>query len=191
MRRFPPLGVIPAAKGTHIMQIGLFNLLSKRDPDKPTREVYGEMRDQVRLAEDAGFDPASCTTRRPSSAWREAAEHMRFIRRIVAAMRGGYVRLDGAWLREQPAQGEPSLEEIMSTTYIGSAGEVAERMIEQTEALRPTHLSCFMAIGGLSGNRVMRTIERFAAQVLPQVAGHFGGLDRIGAGTTEVASAAT
>ena len=116
---------------------------------------------------------------------------MRFIRRVVAAMRGGYVRLDGAWLREQPAQGEPSLEEIMSTTYIGSAGEVAERMIEQTEALRPTHLSCFMAIGGLSGNRVMRTIERFAAQVLPQVAGHFGGLDRIGTGTTEVAIAAT
>ena len=53
---------------------------------------------------------------------REAAEQMRFIRRVVAAMRGGYVRLDGAWLREQPAQGEPSLEEIMSTTYIGSAG---------------------------------------------------------------------
>ena len=382
MRRLPPLGGIPAAKGTHIMQIGLFNLLSKRDPDKPTREVYGDMRDQVRLAEDAGFDVAWFTEHHFSNyclspspltmaTWmagqtsriklgtavvvtplyeplrmlediavldqlsegrlvlglgsgyqrhefhkfglelaeardrflesldlienffrsdsiayegrylkipetycsvrplqsmpeifvagllhdaqtqqrmarsgytalnsagglptkavlanraivegahraagkdvrnmpfaiqqfvhitdrreeaREAAEHMRFIRRVVAAMRGGYVRLDGAWLREQPAQGEPSLEEIMSTTYIGSAGEVAERMIEQTEALRPTHLSCFMAIGGLSGNRVMRTIERFAAQVLPQVAGHFGGLDRIGTGTTQVASAAT
>ena len=271
------------------MQIGLFNLLSKRDPDKPTRDVYGEMRDQVRLAEDAGFDVAWFTEHHFSNyclspspltmaTWmagqtsriklgtavvvtplyeplrmlediavldqlsegrlvlglgsgyqrhefhkfgleldesrerflesldvieqffritdrreeaREAAEYMRFIRRVVAAMRGGYVRLDGAWLREQPAQREPSLEEIMSTTYIGSVGEVAGRMIEQMEALRPTHLSCFMAIGGLSGKRVMRTIERFAAEVLPQVAGHFGGLDRIGTGTTQVASAAT
>ena len=121
---------------------------------------------------------------------RDAADHMRFIRRIVAAMRGGYVELDGAWLREQPAENEPSLEDILSTTYIGSANEVAERMIEQAEALRPTHLSCFMALGGLSGRRVMRSIERFAAQVLPQVAAHFGGLDRIGPVAEEVASAA-
>ena len=121
---------------------------------------------------------------------REAAEHMRFIRRIVAAMRGGYVELDGAWLREQPAEGEQSLEETMATTYIGSANEVAERMIEQAEALRPTHLSCFMALGGLSGERVMRSIERFAGEVLPQVAAHFGGLDRIGPPAAEVAHAA-
>ena len=121
---------------------------------------------------------------------REAAEHMRFVRRIVAAMRGGYVELDGAWLREQPAEGEPSLEDFMTTTYIGSANEVAERMIAQAEALRPSHLSCFMAMGGLSSARVMRTIERFAGEVLPQVADHFGGLDRIGAALPDVASAA-
>ena len=110
---------------------------------------------------------------------REAADHMRFIRRIVAAMRGGYVELDGAWLREQPMEGEPSIDDILATTYIGSANEVVERMIEQAEALRPTHLSCFMALGGLSGNRVMRSIERLAGEVLPQVAAHFGGLGRV------------
>ena len=126
---------------------------------------------------------------RPDEA-REAADHLRFVRRVVAAMRGGYVRLDGAWLREQPAQDEPSLEEIMSTTYIGSANEVAERMIEQAECLRPSHLSCFMALGSLPGKRVMRSIERFAGEVLPQVAGHFGGLDRIGPGAVEAASTA-
>ena len=121
---------------------------------------------------------------------RDAADHMRFIRRIVAAMRGGYVELDGAWLREQPMDGEPRIEDILSTTYIGSANEVAERMIEQAEALRPSHLSCFMALGGLSGQRVMRSIERLAGEVLPQVAAHFGGLDRIGPAGADVAHAA-
>ena len=115
---------------------------------------------------------------------------MRFIRRIVAAMRGGYVELDGAWLREQPMDGEPRIEDTLSTTYIGSANEVAERMIEQAEALRPTHLSCFMALGGLSSQRVMRSIERLAGEVLPQVAAHFGGLDRIGPAGADVAHAA-
>ena len=128
-------------------------------------------------------------TDRPEEA-RDAADHMRFVRRIVAAMRGGYVELDGAWLREQPMEGEPTIEDILATTYIGSPNEVAERMIEQVEALRPTHLSCFMAMGGLAGRRVMRTIERFVAEVLPQVAAHFGGLDRIGPANEEVASAA-
>ena len=40
------------------MQIGIFNLLTKRDPAKASRKIYQEMRDQVRLAEDTGFDTA-------------------------------------------------------------------------------------------------------------------------------------
>ena len=110
----------------------------------------------------------------------EAADNMRFIRRVVFAMRGGYVELDGAWLAEQPAENEPSLEDVLPTTFIGPANEVAERMIAQCEQLHPSHMSCFMALGGLPGRRVMRSLERFAGEVLPQVAKHFGGLDRIG-----------
>ena len=121
---------------------------------------------------------------------REAADHMRFVRRVVSAMRGGYVALDGAWLEEQPAENEPGLEEVLPTTWIGSPGEVAERMIAQVERLRPSHLSCFMALGGLPGARVMRSIERFAGEVLPLVAAHFGGLRRIGAGVAPLSGEA-
>jgi alkanesulfonate monooxygenase SsuD/methylene tetrahydromethanopterin reductase-like flavin-dependent oxidoreductase (luciferase family) len=109
----------------------------------------------------------------------EAADNVRFIRRVVAAMRGGYVELDGAWLREQVAEDEMTLEEMLPTTYIGSPDEVAERMIVQLERLRPSHLSCHMSIGGIPAKGVMRTIERFTAEVLPQVERHFGGLDRV------------
>ena len=162
--------------------------------------VLLEHRERVAAAHRAaGRDPSPApfgiqqyvhiTDRREEA--REAAEHMRFVRRVVFAMRGGYVALDGAWLEEQPAENEPSLTDTLPTTYIGSPGEVAERMIAQAERLRPSHLSCFMALGGLPGARVMRSIERFAGEVLPQVAAHFGGLPRIGAGlAAPMASAA-
>ena len=120
----------------------------------------------------------------------EAADDVRFIRRVVAAMRGGYVQLDGAWLHEQPSEGEMTLDEMLPTTYIGSPDEVAQRMIVQLERLRPSHLSCFMSIGGIPAKRVMRTIERFTAEVLPQVERHFGGLDRVGGAAEATATAA-
>jgi alkanesulfonate monooxygenase SsuD/methylene tetrahydromethanopterin reductase-like flavin-dependent oxidoreductase (luciferase family) len=120
----------------------------------------------------------------------EAADNVRFIRRVVAAMRGGYVELDGSWLHEQVAEDESTLEEMLPTTYIGSPDEVAERMILQLERLRPSHLSCHMAIGGVPAKSVMRTIERFTAEVLPQVERHFGGLDRVGGESQAGATAA-
>jgi len=40
------------------MKLGVFNLMQKRDPAKPPGEVFSEMMEQVRLAEDLGFDVA-------------------------------------------------------------------------------------------------------------------------------------
>ena len=119
----------------------------------------------------------------------EAADNVRFIRRVVAAARSGYIELDGAWLHEQVAENEMTLEDMLPTTYIGSADEVAERMIAQLERLRPTHLSCHMSIGGIPAKGVLRSIERFTSEVLPQVERHFGGLDKV-AGNAQVAATA-
>ena len=33
--------------------------------------------------------------------------------------------------------------------------------------VRPTHVSCFMQIGGMDHRRVMRSMERFGAEVMP------------------------
>ena len=110
-----------------------------------------------------------------------------------AAMRGGYVELDGALAQGGSRwKASPRSKIILATTYIGSPNEVAERMIEQAEALRPTQPELLHGHGaGLSGKRVMRSIERLAGEVLPQVAAHFGGLDRNRLpGWREVASAA-
>ena len=120
----------------------------------------------------------------------EAADNVRFIRRVVAAMRGDYVELDDGWLSEQEAADEMTLEDMLPTTYIGSPNEVAERMIVQLERLRPSHLSCHMSIGGIPAKGVMRTIERFTAEVLPQVERHFGGLDSVRGEAQAVATAA-
>ncbi|MBL8669743.1 MAG: LLM class flavin-dependent oxidoreductase [Alphaproteobacteria bacterium] len=40
------------------MHFGLFSLMTQRDPDKPARQIYAETVEQVRLAEQIGFEIA-------------------------------------------------------------------------------------------------------------------------------------
>jgi alkanesulfonate monooxygenase SsuD/methylene tetrahydromethanopterin reductase-like flavin-dependent oxidoreductase (luciferase family) len=111
----------------------------------------------------------------------QAAEGARYIRRVAASMRQRYGEVDGGFLKEIPASDEPPLEEIAQRLVIGSPALVAEKLIEEFEMLRPTHLSCFMAIAGLPQARILKSMERFGAEVMPRLVEHFGGLDRIGA----------
>ena len=99
-----------------------------------------------------------------------AAEGARYIRRIAMSMRNRSARLDGAFLQEQPAPDEPPLEEIASRLLVGDAEVVAERLAREIETLRPMHISCFMGIPGLEQSRVLRSMERFGAEVMPMLA---------------------
>ena len=112
----------------------------------------------------------------------EAADHARYVRRVAMGMRFQYAEVEGAFLKEAPAKDEPDLETIAANLLVGSPDKIAARMIEECEVLRPTHLSCFMAFGGLDGARVLRSMERFAEEVLPQVVAHFGSLEAISDG---------
>ncbi|MFO0996306.1 MAG: LLM class flavin-dependent oxidoreductase [Alphaproteobacteria bacterium] len=110
-----------------------------------------------------------------------AADNCRYVRRIATAMREKYGRLrDGSFLEEIPAKGEPELEEIAERCLIGSANKVAEQLIKEIEALKLSHISCFFAFGSLEHKKVMRTIERFGAEVIPQIKRHFGSIEKAG-----------
>ena len=37
------------------MEFGIFNLMGSRDPEKPTAEVFAEVADQTRLADELGY----------------------------------------------------------------------------------------------------------------------------------------
>jgi len=120
----------------------------------------------------------------------QAADGARYIRRIAMSMRHNLAKLEGAFLREQPTPGEPPIEQLVDLMMIGDAETVAEKLIREFEALQPTHLSCFMALPGVPQARTLRSMERFGAEVMPRIAKHFGGLDRIGTPALRAAAAA-
>lgn len=115
---------------------------------------------------------------------RQAADGARYVRRVAMAMRNKYATLDGAFLNEVPAPDEPSLDEIVDRLLIGPPEVVAEKLTREIEALRPTHISCFMAIPGIAQPRILRSIERFGAEVMPSLDKRFGDAGR--AGSTHV-----
>ena len=110
----------------------------------------------------------------------EAADNVRYVRRIANSMREGYAELDGAYLIEAPARGEVQLEEIVANTLIGPSEKVAEQLIERIQVLKPTHFNTFQAPGALPHSRVMRSIERFMTEVVPLVEAELGPLVEYG-----------
>ncbi len=122
-----------------------------------------------------------------------AADGARYIRRIAMSMRGGYGELDGAFLKEIPADGEPPLEEIVSRLPVGDPETVAERLARDIEVLGPKHISCFMAIPGLDQSKILRSMERFGSKVIPLLEKRFGPLGELDAmpATPPVAAAAS
>ncbi|HBQ34119.1 MAG TPA: LLM class flavin-dependent oxidoreductase [Ochrobactrum anthropi] len=110
----------------------------------------------------------------------KAADGARYIRRIAMAMRGKYMELDGAFLKEVPAADEPSLEEIAARLPIGDPDTVAERLAADIEASIPSHISMFMAIPGLDQTEILKSMERFGSEVLPRLEKRFGDLTKIG-----------
>jgi len=110
---------------------------------------------------------------------RKAADGARYIRRIAMSMRGGYGELDGAFLKEIPAEDEPPLDEIVSRLPIGDPETVAERLARDIEVLGPNHISCFMAIPGLAQGKILRSMERFGTEVVPLLEKRFGPLENL------------
>ena len=110
----------------------------------------------------------------------DAADHARYVRRVATAMREQYAVLEGSFLLEAPARGEPPLEVIARNALIGSAEKIAEQLVAELRRLGPTHLSCFFAFGGLDQARVLRSIERFTEEVVPLVEKAVGPLANVG-----------
>lgn len=119
----------------------------------------------------------------------EAADNVRYVRRIAMSMREQYAELDGAYLLEAPAKGEVPLEDVVKNTLIGPPEKLAEQLIERIRVLKPTHFNTFQAPGALPHARVMRSIERFMTEVVPLVEAELGPLSEYGATTNDLPSA--
>ncbi|MSP89605.1 MAG: LLM class flavin-dependent oxidoreductase [Alphaproteobacteria bacterium] len=111
----------------------------------------------------------------------QAADGARYIRRVAMSMRGKYGELEGSFLKEIAVPDEPPIEEIAKRMIIGSPTDCAEKLATEFAALKPTHVSCFMAIPGMTQKQTLRSMERFAGEVLPLVEKQLGPLANIGA----------
>lgn len=98
-----------------------------------------------------------------------AAEHARYTQRVVASLKGRTPQFDGPIVRERPLPGEQTPEAIAEAAMIGDPERIAAMIVRDVETLGCTHFSCFMQFGGLDQKKVLRSIERFAAEVVPLV----------------------
>jgi alkanesulfonate monooxygenase SsuD/methylene tetrahydromethanopterin reductase-like flavin-dependent oxidoreductase (luciferase family) len=112
----------------------------------------------------------------------KATEGVREIARIVAAMRSGKIELDGYFVKAPPYKDEPDLETMMGNVAVGDPHHVAEVLVKAVKGLGTTHLGCFMHYPTLTGKQARRSLDRFAAEVVPLMEKALGmPLDRVNA----------
>lgn len=104
----------------------------------------------------------------------DLADRARSVARIVTATRAGDPVLSGHFIQAPPMPDEPPLETFLNNLVIGDPHHVAEKLVAEISSLGTTHLSCFMQIGSVDGSRAMRSLGRFAAEVIPLMEKSFG-----------------
>ena len=106
---------------------------------------------------------------------RGAAEQVRNVARMAGNLRRAEPTMDHAHLQRPVLDDEPSLDDIEAGALIGTALQVAERIIAESTALSLSHLSCFMRLADMPHDVTMRSIETFGAEVIPAVQRAIGG----------------
>ncbi|MDQ0468362.1 LLM class flavin-dependent oxidoreductase [Labrys wisconsinensis] len=99
----------------------------------------------------------------------KVAEGIRYAGRCAGHMRVGAQVLDGHVIQDRPVAGEPTLEAILAGLPVGAPETVAERLVHEIRTIGITDLSCFMWPAGLGSRAVLRSMERFGAEVMPLV----------------------
>ena len=109
-----------------------------------------------------------------------AAEAFRYSTRAAAALRFDYATFTGIVPDDLPAKDEPTLEQIAANCIIGDPIHCAERIVDEIKRLTPYHYACFMDSGAYDRAKVRRSLDRFAAEVMPLVRKALPHLDAIG-----------
>lgn len=114
----------------------------------------------------------------------EAAEFVDNVRhqiRLSQSLRRREELIDGAMLIEKPYEGEPPIDALAASLLVGDAASVAERMAALIRAAEPVHMLLQFQAGASPLAMALRSIERFAGDVVPMLERALGPLDKIGA----------
>jgi alkanesulfonate monooxygenase SsuD/methylene tetrahydromethanopterin reductase-like flavin-dependent oxidoreductase (luciferase family) len=105
-----------------------------------------------------------------------AAVQVRNVARMTGNLRREHPLMTGAHLERPALQDEPSLDEIEAGALIGTASEIAERIVAEADMLSLSHLSCFMRLADMPHDVAMRSIDAFGTKVIPAVQAAIGGM---------------
>lgn len=100
-----------------------------------------------------------------------AAQCVRDLARATDSLSSRMPSRDGIFLRLMPMNDEPPLADFIDNAIIGSPNHCAEKLHEEIEALKPSHLCCFMAFAGIGREQTLASMERFGYDVIPQLGG--------------------
>ena len=98
-----------------------------------------------------------------------AAACVRNLARANRSLTTESVDKEGPFLRLMPFHDEPPLDDFLDQAVIGPADYCAEKLAFEIDALKPTHLSCFMGFAGIGRSETLASMERFGSEVLPQL----------------------
>ena len=99
----------------------------------------------------------------------EAAACARYSSRVSLAFRHGYATMSGIFVDDIESKDEPPLEEMVENYIIGDVEHCIEKIVEDWDVMRHSHLLCNVQIGGVPRERVLRTLEALGQDILPGV----------------------
>jgi luciferase family oxidoreductase group 1 len=102
---------------------------------------------------------------------REAAEQARWNMRVTLSLRNHYERVENGNAIPVPAQTEPDIDDLLDRYLVIGTPDTCIRQIRRLrELVGITHFNCSFWFGDMEQARVLRSMERFAQEVMPAVA---------------------
>jgi alkanesulfonate monooxygenase SsuD/methylene tetrahydromethanopterin reductase-like flavin-dependent oxidoreductase (luciferase family) len=102
---------------------------------------------------------------------RAAAEEARWNMRVTLSLRNHYERVEAGRAIAVPAPNEPTTDDLLDRFLVIGTPDVVVRQIQRIRDLVGiTHFNCSFWFGDLEHARVLRSMERFAREVMPAFA---------------------
>ena len=99
---------------------------------------------------------------------RDAVEHARWNMRVTLSLRNHYERVEKGHAIPVPAETEPSTEDLLERFLVIATPDKVVRQIQRIQdSVGIDHFSCSFWFGDLSQQRVLKSMDLFAREVMP------------------------
>jgi len=99
---------------------------------------------------------------------RAAAEQARWNMQVTLSLRNNYERVEAGRAIPVPGESEPTMDELLDRyLVIGTPDTVIRQIKRVQEVVGISHFNCSFWIGDLSQERVLKSMELFAKEVMP------------------------